>query len=352
MKVIFYFLLFFSILGRAQKNNFIDNYYPKINKAELSIVTGNYRDALKYYNAAFNEVNVGFAKDYYNALICALSVGRKAQVSYLLLHLFKKGLTNSFAQDDTIISNTKKKLGPSVFDRLRRKGQAFYNKTADLLLRKELENMFNSDQQFRAMEGSYQKYGDTIKKIDDRNVIRLKEIIAKKGFPSESMIGFPEKFPFSQNLQPYYVILHHHSQALTIGKAYAITFFDELTIAVKQGKLQPHTAGYLFALQGLNDFNSFGMEQLKQSDGTLSGYFINKPSLEDGRKIDSLRYSIGLEPLTDFYKKVIFGRSHKVTHFQFKYSGSLNIFTGISKEEFEQSVKKAIEMGAYIEINN
>jgi hypothetical protein len=90
MKKILLLLLLYASLSQAQ-GDFTRIYHPIINEAELAIVDTNYYDALDFYKEAFVNVKKPFAKDYYNAAICAAMVGKTSLVFDYLERIVEKG---------------------------------------------------------------------------------------------------------------------------------------------------------------------------------------------------------------------------------------------------------------------
>jgi hypothetical protein len=82
MRLKYFFLLLFSLktsLIIAQSNivDFTKVYHPIINDAELALIDSSYVEALDLYAAAFQNVDKPFAKDFYNASICAFYANKQ-----------------------------------------------------------------------------------------------------------------------------------------------------------------------------------------------------------------------------------------------------------------------------------
>ncbi|GGD75044.1 hypothetical protein GCM10011514_43830 [Emticicia aquatilis] len=82
------------------QGDFTRIYHPIINSAELAIVDTNYYEALDYYKAAFDNVKKPFAKDYYNAAICAAMVGKMSTVFDYLEKIVEKGYPSDSLRKD------------------------------------------------------------------------------------------------------------------------------------------------------------------------------------------------------------------------------------------------------------
>lgn len=98
-KLLLIFFLFPAFGGFAQ-GDFTRIYHPIINSAELAIVDTNYYEALDYYKAAFDNVKKPFAKDYYNAAICAAMVGKMPTVFDYLEKIVEKGYPSDSLRKD------------------------------------------------------------------------------------------------------------------------------------------------------------------------------------------------------------------------------------------------------------
>ncbi len=99
MKKLLLLLYFYSSTSYAQ-TDFTRIYHPIINEAELAIVDTNYHEALAFYNEAFANVEKPFAKDYYNAAVCATLVGKMPVVFDFLEKIVAKGyLVENFRKD-------------------------------------------------------------------------------------------------------------------------------------------------------------------------------------------------------------------------------------------------------------
>ncbi|MFN3488743.1 MAG: hypothetical protein ACK4YV_06405 [Emticicia sp.] len=94
------FILLFWGQGGFAQSDFTLIYHPIINSAELAIVDTNYYEALDYYKAAFDNVKKPFAKDYYNAAICAAMVGKMPTVFDYLEKIVEKGYPSDSLRKD------------------------------------------------------------------------------------------------------------------------------------------------------------------------------------------------------------------------------------------------------------
>jgi tetratricopeptide (TPR) repeat protein len=184
--LLFSFLFVFSANTSCfgQAADFAKVYYPNINDAELAIARAEFKDALSYYKKAFESVPTGFARDYRNAVLCAIRSNDDAFAFDYLEKLVLKGFGKDFLAD-TIFKPLNSKRGwkklMDSYDCLHQK--SLTNNHSELL--RALIAMGERDQLFRSKEGSYEIYGDTIAKIDEENVLRFQQLVVEHGFPTK-----------------------------------------------------------------------------------------------------------------------------------------------------------------------
>lgn len=104
MKKLLPLLILYSSISYAQID-FTRVYHPIINEAELAIVDTSYHEALSFYNEAFANVEKPFAKDYYNAAICATLIGKMPVVFDFLEKIVAKGYKIENFRKDPFFKN-------------------------------------------------------------------------------------------------------------------------------------------------------------------------------------------------------------------------------------------------------
>jgi len=104
MKKLLLQLLLYSSVSWAQ-TDFTRVYHPIVNEAELAIVDTDYYEALQFYNEAFANVEKPFAKDYYNAAICATLIGKMPMAFDYLEKIVEKGYVVSQFRKDAFFKN-------------------------------------------------------------------------------------------------------------------------------------------------------------------------------------------------------------------------------------------------------
>lgn len=326
--LLFCFLLVFSANATCfgQAADFTKVYYPNINDAELAVTKAEFKDALSYYKKAFESVPAGFARDYRNAVLCAIRTNDDAFAFNYLEKMVLKGFGKDFLADTVFKPLTEKpgwKKLMGSYDRLHAKSLTTIH--GELL--RELVTMGERDQFFRLKEGSYEVYGDTIAKIDEENVLRFQQLVAEHGFPTEEMIG---AFEMESNV-PYNIILHHHAQNLSNKEykySYAPSLAPIIVQAAKEGKYSPSRAGFLLSMQ--NDpslqYNAWGINQVSVNGVVLPYFLLDKFQASKLGVINRLRTEIGLESMDDFRVKCQFWLDNPNTPFRLSGFENRNIW--------------------------
>ena len=310
----------------AQNIDYQKHYYPQINKAELAIIEGQISVALDYYLEAFNKVPSPFAKDIYNAALCAVSNNNKNIFFLLSEQLILKGTDITFIIAQKAFrqfeGSQEWELFISKYPDLRKR--FLFN--VNMPLRKELELMWARDQHFRIKPDGYLIYKDTIKAIDKENIAQLKYIVEKYGFPSETLIGVDN--PLSA--PPYHSIIYHHCQSTgKNGSAGLADLPNILLEAVKYGKLSPSRYAAYADIQGKPIYGNTTFYRIGK-EGELRYLKMEEKEI---RKINRKRVSIGLEPIGDYRKKVLFSLKNK--NFIFDFNDSIIALEGLDKKSIE-----------------
>mgnify|MGYP001329469727 CR=1 FL=1 len=278
-------------------------YHPYINKAELAIVDGHYEMALGIYAVTFEKVPSAFARDYFNAAVCAVKLNRYQQALIYCDSLIAKGVTKGFLENEKALSTLRSfPYWSSYINTYNQKRKKIFIKAKynDILM--QLVRLEEADQVFRKMEGSYEKYGDTISAIDTRNMDTLLMIWDKYGFPGEGLVGTAS--PREVLPHPWIVLWHHCQLTATKGKE---NLTNRLKQAVRNGHMYPVAFGRLMCAVNDNNYNlmSCGVVVLRFEDN-VSPPLAEQVSEEQAIAINKKRISAGLESLNDFYRKAAF----------------------------------------------
>lgn len=328
----------------SQPNYVIYSNY--INKAELCITDKKFSQALTYYDSALLIKKIPFARDAYNAAVCAAIVkNNNTCYSYLKMLLDKGGSLKHIQSVDVLNQFLQTKKGKQLID---------YSKNNDVHYNKRLRYIIDSieaaDQFFREKEGKYVMYMDTIKKIDASNAFFLVKFIEEHGFPSEDLIGVKDD---TLNLQlPYYAIIMHQQN----GSPSSVMNFSEILIkALRNGDIEPHIATELidrsngtdvygteaygltkFVLDSATSVKTQYSNPVQVYDSVKWGYVnINSTYLS---KIDKNRDAIGLGKVEEGRKKGIY---EQLRDNRFRLT-TYSVYVFSEKKEFEEYSKQLI----------
>lgn len=292
------------IFGQIQ--NF-RHYQETINKAELNIVNDNKIQALNIYYNLLTTNDGNFAKDIYNSLILAKELNR-LDTLFKLLDLVKfKNFDNDYLIGLPEFSDLHKSVKWQEF--IKSNNNVIYIDTA---LRSKINTLHTRDQFFRIKEGSYEKYGDTIRKIDSINMKYLLSIISNGSLPGEREIG-AEDFWSGQG---YDIVFHHYMQSRSRNKK-LLNITPILVNQVLEGRIEPNKCAIWLEYQN-GEFTAGVFDVGRVSfDGKTSKYYAPPYSKEKKLLIDEYRKWICLEPIEDYYKKILFVTSSKDNKFKF-----------------------------------
>ena len=379
------------------QGDFTRIYHPIINSAELAIVDTNYYEALDYYKAAFDNVKKPFAKDFYNAAICAAMLGKTNTVFDYLEKIVEKGYPSDSLRKDIFfhyVADTCKAWGkfekqmrllkPNINWEVRDSLNTFYNlitKVPYTPLTAELRTFYKENTKkiqdsvvvqngktgkkevftqvvspdsltyyYRKMPEKLIKQLDSLRKINDlkgTNNMRLAfqktlDLIEIYGFPDETMVGltgfdsgyltrYRNRVFFQQSFN---TSILDRNLAISILGSSSFTYGKDLSPiliqAIRDGKLAPHqisrVGNTVLEMNNKNtentpNFYSMGKvnvlqyrldENLNCENKLLQGKEDKKfwkkeqfPFYSEA-EINEKRLDIGLETLSDAYKKAFF----------------------------------------------
>jgi hypothetical protein len=300
MKYLAIFLSFFLTTNLfAQIENF-KLYQSAINKAELNLVAGKKQEALIQYYSILTAGEGNFSKDIYNALLVADELQSTDTFFVLLNMLVPKGLSKEALNS---INAFVKYHHDKRWDFFLRENQRYILLDNDL--RQKMDSLHIKDQYFRIMEGSYNKYQDTITKIDSSNMHFLFSLIQQNRFPGENRIGVQS----ISGSQGYDIVFHHYTQQTSLNKKLP-KITPLLVNLVLQGKILPNKCAEWLELQdgefsaGVFDVCGFSV------NGKQSPYYI--PTYSEKRKmiIEEYRKWLCMESLDEYYQKFLFVIQH------------------------------------------
>lgn len=379
MKKLLLLLLLYSSISYAQID-FTRIYHPIINEAELAIVDTNYHEALSFYKEAFANVEKPFAKDYYNAAICATMVGKMPVVFDFLEKIVEKGYqVENFRKDNFFKNVADTCLQWKSFEKQARLIKPIYNKEIRDSLQKMYYSVLNppavpitpglraylkehaKDQKWMPVDsllviGDMPKVLveqiDSLRKLNNAKsadvtrytFLHLQKMLDVHGFIDENMLGLNQWIqPGPAGIirsNPYPAFLY---QSTIVGDILSFSSFQQsiekidispmIKQAIREGKVhpaiikslisystdEPCTMGRVLVVQlRLEDNLSCPDNNWQQK--TERAYWKKEKSASLSEiEINERRQNLGLERLDDAYRKAFF--KARPTHFLI-YGGS------------------------------
>lgn len=331
---------------KSEPGSYLKKYYSVINQAELFIIENKYDSAAQQYDLAFINNKQPFAKDIYNAILCNCKTNDHRKAYNYMYKLAQLGYPVEKIKSQKVCADFWLSPYGAKATNLNKTVKPIY----DPAYRRLIYDMFDKDQQFRIMTGSYKLYGDTIYKIDKKNVDLFRTCIKKYGFPSEYKIGVDT----SGVIQPIYwaIIIHQSTSDKQI-----YNFSADLRTAISKGELENHAgAQMIMRNDGVTLFDGFGLVEVqfdsvsynKHSNGKIdtitrkfrSGLGVYPCTDEEAKKYNNEREKIMLEPIADYYKKIKAQVSQQDFHFLMPASES--IFNVTSYQAYLEFTKNLI----------
>jgi hypothetical protein len=274
----------------------IEDYQAKINRAELAYIEGKKDESLKLYYELLLTSKGNFCKDIHNALIVAAELNDRDKFFELLQLILVKGLSNQKMNS----------IEPFESFRSDPRWQKFLDKNAEYIcpnptLRAAIDSIAFIDQYFRKLEGSYEVYGDTIRKIDSLNMNFIYGLVESNTFPGENEIGVRAASCY----QEYDIVFHHYTQSTSLDEnKQKIT--PIIVNLVRQGLVSPNRACLWLDMQqgefksGVFDICNYNV------NGKITSYYYPDYLYRTKILIDEYRKWIYAEPIEDYYRKVAF----------------------------------------------
>ncbi|WP_163916876.1 hypothetical protein [Pontibacter burrus] len=337
-KLYFVFLLLLLLAHPvlASKPDYIKVYHPVVHEAEMLVLSKDYKAALNKYRQAFDAVNEPFARDYYNAAVCAVLAEDQKQTLDLLEKLVLKGVELPYLEKQEVFKGLHETKAWKKFVKHYPKNRKKFSHRADLDLRADLDELYARDRYFRFAEGGLRVYADTLRKIENENVDILLRTIVKRGYPGERLIGVGDTI---EQLPRFSIVIERQTKAKK-----GFDFAPILQEAVQQGNLLPQAAAYLMeAQQGQRNYRTIALVKVsctnrKDCEGNkklklLNKYLVEKVSNKEEANINARRTALGLEPLADYRKKVLY--SLQDNRFKFANTWSVKHYVVPSRDAAE-----------------
>ncbi|AFK02819.1 hypothetical protein Emtol_1674 [Emticicia oligotrophica DSM 17448] len=326
-----FFVLVLSTVGlwaSAQEINYVKAYHPIINKAELAIIDGKYKDAFENYEKAFATVPRAFMKDYFNAAVCATYLGDATNTYKYLLEVANKGISLDFIKDEAAFTSIQQDPNWRNFEKSFLAKKREFDQKINRSLQDKLAKIVERDKSYRVRDA--QAFADSIVKIDRQNATELDYIFDKYGFPGEDQIGCGEGgMPIIQ--YPFYTVIRRQT-----SDNQTINFSNHLLNAAQGGRITPHSASHIMATINGNDIflarhvfkimsDEPEMIQGKAFSAKLNKWVFRQIDAADEQRINEMRLQNGMETLADYRKKIIF--SLKDNRFLFPYRSYVGIWS-------------------------
>ncbi|GAB3534395.1 hypothetical protein GCM10027443_21410 [Pontibacter brevis] len=301
--------------------DYVQVYHPVINVAELSIVEGNYKEALTAYKQAFASVPAPFARDYYNAAVVAVKLDDEKQAFNFLEQLVAKGVSLPYLERQQVFDTLRTTSRWKKFEKKYPKRRKRYEQAANLDLRADLDELYARDQYFRQAKGGLRVHGDTIRQIEIDNVTNLLNWINDYGYPGETLIGVADTL---EELPRFSIVIQRQTAARN-----GYNFKGILANAVKEGRIAPQAVAYLLDQQagktvyGSKAFAKIICTKCKKDKNhkKIQSLLVENMSEDDLIQIDKRRKQLGLEPLHDYKRKVLYNADND--QFRLNYSWSV-----------------------------
>ncbi|WP_037325525.1 DUF6624 domain-containing protein [Salinimicrobium terrae] len=262
--------------------NYITDYYPTIYKADIEYMTGNYNKAFDLYQDAFNSCEAKNTATYneLSNFTESSAVLKKYDITYeyakklILQGEELNSFENNFSFQEFLLSDQGKKF-IAEYDSLRQE----YIENADLELRDELIAMRSADQMYRFQNSGHSSKQDSIDKLHEE---RLIEIFESMGYPTDEIVG-PRTMEYQVDVG---LLLLHTDDSVRMNY-----FVPKVKEFVKEGTAPPRTLGTM-----IDQYYLYNEEpQIYGTYGAQDGGYANM--IDDLKKVDSNRISIGLPPL-------------------------------------------------------
>jgi hypothetical protein len=307
----------------AKDKDYIKVYHPVIHEAEQLVVAKDYKAALDKYKDAFKAVPEPFARDYYNAAVCAMLTEDYDQTFRYLDELVLKGVELPFIRKQEVFKPLHETKDWEKFLKSYPKRRDKYKRRSDLNVRADLDELYARDKYYRFAKGGLRVYADTLRKIENDNVDLLLRSIQQHGYPGEKLVGVGDTI---EQLPRFSIVIERQTKAKN-----GFDFTDILKDAVQQGNLSPQAAAYLMETQqGNRKYKTRALIKVacsnkKDCEGdkklkSLNKYLVEKLTDEEEAKINTLRAEIGLEPVSDYRKKVLYSLSDNRFMLGYKWS--------------------------------
>lgn len=263
--------------------NYVTDYFPLVNKADIAFRLGNYEEAYEYYHKAFSFCKAKNTTNYYELIKFAdASVILKqyedvfeALTAMVLQGRELKGFKSKAIYDEFFRSKYGQRLEVR-YDSLRSQ----YLENVNVGLQLQLNRMLSNDQLHRGR--NVNKQYSALDSIDTLNEQFLINIFENYGYPTEEMVG-----PISVgNKTDLTLILLHTLDSIRMNY-----FVPKLKQFIQEGTASPYTLGSIIDQYYIYN----GEAQIYGTYKSENGLYQNM--IDDIVEVDRNRASIGLPTL-------------------------------------------------------
>ncbi|RYE54502.1 MAG: hypothetical protein EOP48_12180 [Sphingobacteriales bacterium] len=313
-------------------------YNQKINNAESAIIDEQYSVAIKYYREAFVVKEKPFAKDLYNASLCAIKVNNVPLAFKFCKLLAQKGVGSGFFK--AVPSYTKLPKNSEWNSVLKQAGKSKdAHQIASGRILRTIDSLVEKDQKFNREwreSGMAVEQRERMYAANDTISSELKQMFDSLGFLSEDKIGATlNKNGLLSNILPFDVILVHNYQSRTQGDTLFSVILHE---ALLNGDISPdYYATILDMGTNLGNRPYYGAVRLftqYKCKILLDDYNQNRIS-----DIDRSRAAIGLCSTKELLKKVVYKITNPAS--EFKVTVQLTIRDGYDDPDMDEAALKS-----------
>lgn len=280
------------------KCNYIEDYFPKVYRADLEFDLENYEEAFNLYKDVFsscdakNTLGLNEIGDYTES--SAILGKFDVTYEYAKKQILNGVELNRFQNNENFTKFWSSEFGKKLesdYEKLRKE----YIENVDFNLRDELVSMRSSDQMYRGRNSNSDwTKQDSIDKIHEKKLIEIFETV---GYPTDEIVG-PNTMNYTVDLG---LFLLHTKDSIRMNY-----FVPKVKGFVENGTAPPRSLGTM-----IDQFYLYNDEpQIYGTYGAQGGGYANM--IDDLEKVDSNRVSIGLQPLSmkekkDSIRKVKYG---------------------------------------------
>lgn len=282
-------LFFILVINTA----FAQEYQTYLTQADSAYEKGSYAESAHLFTVAISK-GASHPNSFYNAACSFALSGNKDSAFVFLEKAIAKGWrdVNLMQKDKDLNSLHSDPLWIEVVTKCQT-ALDFYEATLDKPLRHELLKMKEEDQALRKMVGSTP---DTalwrkVQEVDQKNTARMKEIIQQYGWPGSSLVG-------EEGASAAWLLVQHAD----LDSEFQKFCLPLVTKAAKKGEATWKNVAYLTdrVLVGEGKKQIYGT-QCRWNEST--GKYEPSP-IEDATNVDKRRKEVGLEPLSEYVKKL------------------------------------------------